>query len=222
MRIRSFATAIIVAGLGAGSTAAMASSIAYTNTGANPSGNTSSLNIGREFVVSGTGITISDLGVYDATAPNLANPHDVTLFSISNLGVPTTTSALATVNIPAGSPPAGSSLDSGFYFKPITPIFLPAGNYAVIAYGLDTGLNGSGDPYADGGGTLASANANDAGFDPYEFTVAASPAFPGGGDGNNHSSASFHFDLGNTTPEPASLSILVFGAFGILARRRRA
>lgn len=200
---------------------AMGSSIAYTNAGASPSGNTSSLNIGREFVVSGTGITIRDLGVYDAAAPNLINPHDVTLFSISNLGVPSSSAALATVNVPAGNP-STATLDSGFYFEPITPLFLPAGNYAVIGYGLDTGVNGNGDPYADGGLRLSSPNANDAFFDPYEFSNNPSPTFPAGGDSNDHSSTSFHFDLGNTTPEPASLSICALGAMGMLARRRRA
>lgn len=215
VRAAVFGTTLGVTGI------AMGASIAYTNVGAVASTNTSSLNIGREFVVSGTGITILDLGVYDATAPDLINSHVVTLFAISNIGTPALSVPLASTLIPAGNPPAGATLDSGFYFNSITPMFLAPGDYAVVGYGLDTGTNGSGDPYADGGGRLSSPNAVDAFFDPYEFSSAPSPVFPANGDSNDHSSTSFHFNLGNTTPEPASLSIVALGAIGMLARNRR-
>src|SRR5262249_2394062 len=70
------------------------------------------------------------------------------------------------------------------------PIDLVKGTYAVVVYGLN-----SVDPYGDGGDTPPpGSGVAHAGFDPFEFTTAASPAFPKGGDNNDHSSASFRFE----------------------------
>ena len=169
--------------------------------------------------MTGTGITVVDLGIFSEDGSgnplSLSASHSVTLFSISPPGQSNPSNTpLATTTVPAGTV---APYDSGFRFAPITPIFLAPGNYAVIAYGLDNGNEG----YGDGGSRLASTNANDLNFDPYQFTSAASPAFPGGGDGNDHNGASFHFNAGNTTPEPGSLTLLAAGG-GLAARRRRA
>ncbi len=218
-----FPTALTLAlALGSG-TSAYGSILAYGDGGSagNHTGAANPLNIGREFSVTGTGITIVDLGVYaedNLGAPiTLSASHDVTLFSINppNSANPSAT-FIATGNVPQGS---GAPYDSGFRFAPVVggPIFLAPGNYAVIAYGLDNGNEG----YGDGGSRLSSANANDLVFDPYQFTSAGSPNFPNTGDGNDHNGASFHFDLGNTTPEPGSLALFGLSAAGALIARRR-
>jgi hypothetical protein len=86
-----------------------------------------------------------------------------------------------------------------------------------VAYGLNVS---SGDPYADGGGFPSGGNVTDIRFDPYQFVDSGSPAYPNAGDTGNHSSASFIYDLGNTTPEPTSLGLLGAAALGLLLRRR--
>ena len=206
--------ALALIGLSSGTHASL---VAYTDAGASLGGAGGPLNIGRIFDVSGTGITVRDLGVLDIGQDGLVNSHDVTLFKIGG--------PIATVNIPAGT---GATLNSGFRFEPITPIFLVPGTYAVLAYGTNT--NG-GDGYGDGGGTPTGANNVSEStilgaprFDPYQFTTDASPIFPaepGNGDSNNHSSASFLFDVGNTTiPEPTSLAVLSLGGLALLRRRK--
>jgi hypothetical protein len=141
----------------------------------------------------------------------LLTSHDVTLFDASQ-------SPIATTNVPAGTV---APLDGGFRFAPITPIFLAPGTYSVIAYGTNSIGGAASDGYGDGGG-LPSGDVNHAGFDPFQFTSDPSPAFPTGGDGGNHSSASFHYDLGNTAiPEPASLALLGGVALAGLARRSK-
>lgn len=196
---------------------------AYDNTGSTAGGAGGNLNIGHEFSVTGSGITVQELGVYDVGAHVLLDNHAVTLFSISNFGVPTSVTPLASVGIAAGLSSA-----SEFVYAPLSsPLFLPAGRYGIIAYDLNsTGR----DPYGDGGGlpdgvATLSPNVEDdlyAGtrFDPYQFSGGPSPNFPTAGDANDHSSASFHYDIGNTTPEPASLTLIGLSSLGLLARRR--
>jgi hypothetical protein len=194
--------------------------IGYTGTGATAGTNSGNLNIGRQFSVTGTGITLRDLGVWDSGGDGLVNSHAVQLFTItSGAGA-----ANATVSPVAGggvTVPSGTAapLDTGFRFTSLASgIFLAPGNYSVVVYGLNvTG----GDPFGNGGGFPANGNVSDIRFDPFQFTAAASPSYPTQGDTNNHSGASFRYELGNTVPEPAGLiGFVVAAAGGLLARRR--
>jgi hypothetical protein len=199
---------------------ASAAVIAYTGTGATAGQAGGNLNIGRQFAVTGTGITVRDLGVWDSGGDGLAKAHAVTLFTI-NSGAGAANASVTPVAGGSATVPASTAapLDTGIRFTSLTaPIFLAPGNYSVVAYGLNvTG----GDPYADGGTFPANGNITDIRFDPFQFTAAASPTYPTQGDGGNHSSASFRYDLGNTTPEPGSVAPLAVGALGLTRRRRR-
>ena len=185
--------------------APVAASVAYTGSSATSGGsqNNGALNIGREFHVTSAGIRIRDLGIWDEGANGLVAAHTVTLFSVDKVGA----GGVATA-VPGGSVvvPAGTiaPFEEGFRFAALSkPLTLAQGDYAVIAYSFTRN-----DPYGDGGAIpLASRGVGDATFDPYELTAAASPAFPKGGDGTNHTSASFRYE----TPAPAYLKIMPFG-----------
>src|SRR3954454_739685 len=58
--------------------------IGYTGTGATAGTNSGNLNIGRQFSVTGTGITLRDLGVWDSGGDGLVNSHAVQLFTITS------------------------------------------------------------------------------------------------------------------------------------------
>lgn len=207
--------------------------IAFTDasTGSGPggfgAGGAVPLNIGHEFTVTGGGINVTSLGVFDFTTSTqsgtggLASSHVVTLFQVDPLGTPspTTVTPLASVTVPAGT---AAPYESGFRFATIPSTFLPAGDYAVIAYDLTAS-----DPYGDPVGGNESFglpapgnNIKDFRYDPYVVTGTppASPTFPNGdnGDTNEHASASFLF---TNVPEPTSA--ILFGAAGFVLASRR-
>ncbi|MGA2868384.1 MAG: hypothetical protein ABSF34_04385, partial [Verrucomicrobiota bacterium] len=100
--------------------------------------NGNNLNIGNTFNVTGAGITVYQLGAFAFTNKALASSHIVTLFSNQI--------AIASVTVPAGT---AAPLNDGFRFVSLsTPVFLPAGQYAVVSYGMN-----SSDPYGDYIGT---------------------------------------------------------------------
>lgn len=193
--------------------------VGYTGTGAVAGAATGNLNIGRQFSVTGSGITLRDLGVWDSGGDGLINSHAVQLFTI-NSGAGAANANVAPIAGAGLTVPAGTTapLDSGFRFTSLSSgLFLAPGNYSVVVYGLNVS---GGDPYGDGGGFPTGGNVSDIRFDPFQFTANTSPTYPNGGDTNNHSSASFRYDLGNTLPEPGSLAGLVIAAAtGLLARR---
>ena len=203
-----FAAAVIVGLLPAAVSAA--TYISYTGGAATrgAAANNGNLNIGREFTVIGSGIDVLDLGIWDYQNNGLASAHAVTLFSLNTLGSGATATAITggSVTVPAGT---SATLDGGFRFQPLAaPIHLAAGNYAAVAYGMN-----SNDPYGDGGNNPSGVpDVANGGYDPYQFTANVSPAFPSGGDGNNHSSVSFHFTSADLPPPPASgLKIMPLG-----------
>jgi len=209
-----------------GATAQAALITAYSGVGFTTAGDWNPLIAGHQFTVTGTGITVQSLGVFDFGADGLVNSHEVTLFSITAInaggGSPV---ALGSVTVPAGT---GATLDSSMRFQSLaTPIFLVAGNYSVIAYGFT--YHTSGDTGGDGGTSnptlglpVAGNNVTNITFSAYEFTTAGSPHYPNGGwGGNNLADASFQFNVGNTAPEPASLGLLAIGGLLMLPRARR-
>jgi lysophospholipase L1-like esterase len=163
---------------------------AFTGSAAKPSANTGTRNAGHEFTVTGAGVVVRDLGVWDNGANGLVAAHAVTLFSLDKVGAGAKGTPVAggSVTVPAGTTAA---LEAGYRFAPLAaPVTLAAGTYAVVAYGLNAD-----DLPGDGGGLpLPVTGVADANFDAYEFIATASPAFPSGGDQNTHANASFRYE----------------------------
>ncbi len=128
------------------------------------------LNFGHTFNVSGAGIEVYQLGIFDYQNQALAYSHSVTLF--------TNQTAIATVTIPAGT---ATNLIDGFAYEPLsTPIYLPAGTYTVLAYGFYAGSDNN-DPIAEGGAIGFNDSADmTVGNGVYNFTTQGSPIYPGG------------------------------------------
>jgi len=174
---------------------ASAQTVAYTanvNTTADYFNN-DSLNMGHIFTVSGAGIEVIQLGYFDFQNHPLTYSHAVTLFSNET--------AIATVTIPAGSV---APLLDGFAFEPLsTPIYLPPGQYTVLAYGIDDN-----DPNGEGANIGFNGSANLSVVNAcYDWTTQGSPDYPGGpGDApyngyslswdNNTATASFTYANG--------------------------
>jgi hypothetical protein len=180
--------------------------VAYTGSDATKGVNAAkgSHNSGRQFEVTQDGIVLVDLGLWDEQANGLARSHAVTLFRLDKLGAGAVATPVegGSVLVPAGS---DAVLDNGFRFAPLAaPLALSRGFYAVVAYGLDQD-----DPYGDGGNVpLSDTGVRAANFDVYQVTDQASPAFPTGGDGNDHSAASFRYQ----TPYGKFIRIMPLGA----------
>lgn len=162
------------------------------------------LNIGRTFTVTGTGINVSALGIFDFQSNGLVSGHTVSLFSTGVLSQ----SLLASVSVADG---IVAPLVQGFRFTNLpSALYLAAGEYSLIGYGLNSA---DGDPYGDLGGLpAAGSNVIDGGFDPFQFTTAGSPAYPTGGDTRNHSSVSFIYNVA-TVPEPDTWGLMICGFF---------
>ncbi len=181
--------------------------VAYTSSSASKTTSKGKVNIGQELTVAAGGARVRDLGVWDAGANGLAEAHVVTLFALDKLGLNPGAGATpvpdGSVTVPAGT---GAPLEGGFRFAALPKaVDLPAGKYAVIAYGMSD----TKDPYGEGGNVPYSGTGmSDGGFSPFQVVDAASPAFPTGGDQKPHASTSLRF----TSPEPAFLRILPLGA----------
>jgi hypothetical protein len=188
--------------------------VAYTAAGAEDRGfGGGNLNLGRTFTVGALGVTVTAFGFYDNYNDGLDYSHIVTLFSRQT----PTPVALLSQTVAAGT--SGALID-GFRFADLTtPLFLSAGNYALMGYGFI-----GNDWYADHGGLPAPASGvTDGGFDPYRFIGDLSPAYPNGGDTNNHTSVSFLYTIGDATggvPEPAAWAMMILG-IGLIGSTKR-
>ena len=152
-------------------------------------GNNSGLNIGHNFTVSGGGIKIFQLGVFDYQGDGLNASHAVTLFQ--KIGGTYTPVTGGSVTVPSGT---AAPLGAGFRFAPLaTPLKLLPGDYSVIAYQMN-GNSGS-DPYAENNFSSFTTGNNvvDAGFSPYEFTSSGSPAYPSSGANTLFGASSFTY-----------------------------
>jgi autotransporter-associated beta strand protein len=130
------------------------------------------LNFGHTFNVSGAGIEVYQLGIFDYQNQALAYSHSVTLFSNQT--------AIATVTVPVGT---ASNLTAGFAYVSLpTPIYLQAGNYSVLAYGFyNDGIYDYQDTIAENGSIGFNNSANmTVGNGIYNFTTQGSPIYPGG------------------------------------------
>jgi autotransporter-associated beta strand protein len=144
------------------------------------------LNIGRNMVVSGTGIEVLQLAVYDYQSDGLAAAHTVTLFNAD------TQTPLASVTVPAGT---SAPLINAFRFEPlITPVFLPAGNYSIVAYQMNGTTTQSSDPYGNGNAPGFNGGGNvSPGAGIYDFVTSASPTYPTQTSGEQFAAVSFTY-----------------------------
>lgn len=174
-------------------------------------GNNAGLNIGHNFTVSGDGIKVFRLGVFDYQGNGLNASHTVTLFN--RVGGISTPVPGGSVTVPSGT---AASMANGFRFASLAaPVTLAAGDYSIIAYGMNG--NSTSDGYAEGNvsGFNASPYVTDSGYSPYEFTTSASPAFPSGGANVNFACASFDYSSVNTNASlVAAYTASVAGPYG--------
>jgi autotransporter-associated beta strand protein len=168
LMIKTLMAMAVMVGLTASATA---QTVAYTANALTSYGGASTsgpLNMGQIFQVNGAGIEVFQLGFFDYQGQPLAGSHTVTLF--------TNQTAIASVTVPAGS---ATNLLNGYAFAALsTPIYLPAGSYTVLAYGVDTA-----DPYGEGsdGNVGFNGSANLSAVNTcFDFTAQGSPDYPGG------------------------------------------
>jgi hypothetical protein len=153
-------------------------------------GNNGGLNIGHTFTVTGSGIQVFSLGVYDYQGNGLNGSHVVTLFSDS--GATHTPVSGGSITVPAGT---GTTLKDGFRFAPLpSPVTLPAGNYSVIVYQMNGGANSDGYAEANNTGFIGDGKVSSSGFTTFDFSGATSPTYPGASStGGDLASASFTY-----------------------------
>jgi lysophospholipase L1-like esterase len=173
--------------------------------------NNTGLNIGHNFTVTGDGIKVFRLGVFDYQANGLNASHTVTIVSRVD-GNPEPVSG-GSVTVPAGTV---APLGSGFRFAALDePIILPAGDYTIIAYGMNGGSSSDGYAEENASGFNGNDALNNAGYSPYEFTTSESPAFPSGGANVNFACASFDYVAMSTNTGPAeAYTASVDGPYG--------
>jgi fibronectin-binding autotransporter adhesin len=168
---------------------ASAQIVAFTNdpvatTYGGASDNPPGLNIGVTFNVSGAGIEVFQLGAFDWQGDGLNASHVVTLFHDET--------ALASVTVPSGTT---APLMGGFRFAPLSsPIYLPAGTYAVVSYQMN-GNNAGNDPYGENNASGFNGGGNASPADGiYQFTTTGSPLYPNNvAGGYDFQSASFTY-----------------------------
>ena len=142
------------------------------------------LNIGRTMTVTGAGIEVFQLGVYDYLSDGLAAAHTVTLFNNQT--------AVASVTVPAGT---SATLLNAFRFEPLaTPLYLPAGNYSIVAYQMNGTVDQNSDPYGNGNAAGFNGGGNvSPGAGIYDFVTSPSPAYPTQGSSEDFAAVSFTY-----------------------------
>jgi autotransporter-associated beta strand protein len=145
------------------------------------------LNIGRQMTVTGGGIEVFQLGFFDYQGDGLATAHTVTLFNSA-------ATPIASVTVPAGT---AAPLINAFRFAPLgTPLYLPAGNYSLLAYQMN-----SSDPYGNGNAPGFNGGGNvSPGAGVYHFTSNPSPDYWTDTSGEDFASVSFTYVNAVTTP----------------------
>jgi hypothetical protein len=164
--------------------------MAYAGGAGAPTGNITEgrLNGGRQFEITADCIHVTELGLWDHAQDGLSRAHAVALLRLDGEGP--SANPVATLAVADVQPGNDVSLEDGFRFAALAaPIELERGFYAVIAYDFS-----SEEPFADGGSEPAPGSGiRDTGFTPFEFTTAASPAYPASGDTNPHVLATFRY-----------------------------
>jgi len=169
-------------------------------------------NLGYEFKVGSSPVTVSGLGFYDFGNPGLSDAHQVGLWTDSG-------DLLASVTIPEGT----HALVQGFAFEPIgLPVQLsPNTNYVVSAYwpsSADTvyaDFFGGAVPEFFGASLVGSRNTIMGTSSTFEF-----PSNSGGDNGFAWIGANIQF---SSVPEPSTLVTALSGVFGLIvfAKRRK-
>jgi hypothetical protein len=138
------------------------------------------LNIGRQMTVTGSGIEVFQLGIFDYQSDGLATAHTVTLFNSA-------ATPIASVTVPSGT---AAPLINAFRFAPLgTPLYLPAGNYSILAYQMN-----SSDPYGNGNAPGFNGGENvSPGAGVYHFTSNPSPDYWTDTSGEDFASVSFTY-----------------------------
>jgi lysophospholipase L1-like esterase len=157
------------------------------------SGSSSGINIGHSFYIAATNLQVLSLGVADCGGDGLLSSHTVTMFTYNGSSfVPVPGCSLS---VPAGT---SAPLLGGYRYQTLpSPVYLPAGFYAVIAYQMNGGANS--DPYIQDNGNNG-FNGSGVIFDHqnyYDNVTNSSPSFPASDEsGQNFGSASFTYVLG--------------------------
>lgn len=191
--------------------------VSYTADVAGPfggAGNNGGLDIGHTFTVSGSGITIYSLGVYDYQGNGLNASHTVALFSGSGSSSQPVPGGVVTV--PAGT---AAPLKDGYRFVALsTPVPLAAGNYAVIVYQMNGGSGSDGYAENNNTGFVGDAKVSNTGT-TFNFETASYPTFPyESTSSGNLACASFTYlpVLAASDYAPVTLTSASYNADGII------
>lgn len=196
--------------------------VAFTAVGTNVNGgNYAGLRLGNDFNVTGNGITITHLGVFDSFSDGLVNSHTVRLFVLTADNTGTDVGSVV-VGSGTGAILDGVGANGGFRYAQLAqPIFLAPGTRgSVVAYNLFGVAGNVDDTYGDNGG-IPSGNVTWHGRNRYNFDTnsVALPTFAAG-DTNRHAAGSFLYFNG-AIPEPTTAALGLLSLAGLMIRRRR-
>jgi hypothetical protein len=201
--MKIFASLIAVAGLLVLASAANADIMYETG----PAGATYYENVdgvlGSEFTPT-QNITIGKLGVFDYSSDGLVDSHQVGLWTLDG-------TLLASATVPAGT---AATLINGYRWVDVSAVQLVQSVHYVVGAFFPAYPNGAGGDYFMNSATIdpAFTFVGDR-LDEITPVTFRMPVPPSNGSGMNGPNV--------MTPEPATISFLVFGGVGMLLRRRR-